>query len=457
MITVETAGAVRQTPPIVGRGVLAADYNNRQGHENTIAPVEKGTPVEILDKHDELWWRVRVIVANRQADGGSGKGTNCSASFDGGSSNQPCKEGNVPAAFVTEELSAPAPAPDAEPGPELPEGVPPGGAKPSAPELAPCLSAGCAVDLQHSKSAPVRPASYVRPSHPAPARASTGSMSPFPAVPMEDREYDFFINHCQKSGQDQCNALHMMLKQRGWRVWYDMASDDLTEEGMEEGVSQSRNFLVFLSDDLMSRSFCLKEQRWGLQYGCHFVGVVEKDPRHSPADFQKEKALAPEGLKFLFDNIEFEPYQRRAHYAAAMIEKLEQRAVGCDGHTPSVSEGSRPGCGATAGAQHEPTTSQPKLCNVMNGSKMTIKDAVERLRVDYQLTEGLSIPETILEARAKLGVAPAHRDRSLTEDLCEICAATGIETGWKSPLHGLAATEFAATEFEMEPEPEAGD
>ena len=39
---------------------------------------------------------------------------------------------------------------------------------------------------------------------------------------MEQRQYDFFLNHCQASGQDQCRTLAMELRAAGASVWYDM-------------------------------------------------------------------------------------------------------------------------------------------------------------------------------------------------------------------------------------------
>lgn len=65
---------------------------------------------------------------------------------------------------------------------------------------------------------------------------------------MSARKFDFFINHCQASGQDQCGKLCMLLQQAGASVWYDMQAQDLTAKGMEEGVSDSRNLLIFLSE-----------------------------------------------------------------------------------------------------------------------------------------------------------------------------------------------------------------
>ena len=149
---------------------------------------------------------------------------------------------------------------------------------------------------------------------------------------MADRKFDVFINHAQASGQDQCKTLYHMLTNAGLDVWYDMQAQDLTAQGMEEGVSQSRNVLVFLSDGIMARPFCNAEQRWAKQYNCNFVGVVEQDDRHGGGKdkdgvdiFVRESAKAPKDLRDLFDSVEFEPYQRRAHLAKAMVAQILTR------------------------------------------------------------------------------------------------------------------------------------
>jgi hypothetical protein len=161
---------------------------------------------------------------------------------------------------------------------------------------------------------------------PEPTLAPTGPLSRlFPVKAPEDRQYDVFINHCQASGQDQCGNLAKLLQSAGCKVWYDMQAQDLTAEGMEEGVSQSRCVLMFLSDDLMGRPFCHAEQRWGQLYGCNFVGVVEKDSRHGAADFATEKERAPADLKHLLDEVEFIEYRRRDFEAKAMVEELVRR------------------------------------------------------------------------------------------------------------------------------------
>ena len=93
-------------------------------------------------------------------------------------------------------------------------------------------------------------------------------------------------------------------------------------------MANSRNVLIFLSDDVMGRTFCNMEQRWGIKYGCNFVGVVEMDSRHSPGSFEKEKERAPDDLKHLLDEVEFEPYQRREHLLQAMVQSVLRKG-GC--------------------------------------------------------------------------------------------------------------------------------
>ena len=46
--------------------------------------------------------------------------------------------------------------------------------------------------------------------------------------------------------------LEGLLAKHGAIDWYDMQVQDLTAGGMEQGVSESRNFLLFLSHDYVS-------------------------------------------------------------------------------------------------------------------------------------------------------------------------------------------------------------
>eukprot|EP01045_Picozoa_sp_COSAG04_P027892 COSAG04_NODE_4189_length_2244_cov_22.203730_1_plen_434_part_00 len=144
-------------------------------------------------------------------------------------------------------------------------------------------------------------------------------------LPMKEREYDFYLIHSQASGQDQTGKLAMLLEQAGARVWYDMQASDLTEEGMEQGLRNSRNALIFLSDGVMGREFCKKEMRWAKMYNCGLVGVHEADNRHGAANFRTEKQRAPVDLEHLLDDVEFIEYRRRGYEADAMIVELIRR------------------------------------------------------------------------------------------------------------------------------------
>ena len=153
----------------------------------------------------------------------------------------------------------------------------------------------------------------------------------YEVLPPERRQHDIFITHAQASGQDQCKTLCLLLQARGFSVWYDMQAGDLTAEGMERGVSQSRHVLIFLSDGYFTRPFCLKELRWAKLYGCTLVGVVEKDSRHCPADFALEAQRAPVDLKHVLADVEFLEYQRRDYLEAAMVGKLAELCGGGGG------------------------------------------------------------------------------------------------------------------------------
>lgn len=168
----------------------------------------------------------------------------------------------------------------------------------------------------------------------------------FAVIPPGDaRQYDFYINHCQTSGGDQCKVLFDALTAAGATCWFSTQRQDMTAQGMEEGVRNSRNLLVFLSDDVMGRPFCNTEQRWAIMYECNMVGVVETDPEHGAADMAKEKARAPEDLKHLLDEIDFIDFERRDYLLSAMVKEVLRRGrnaeaipPGDDGASPREGE-----------------------------------------------------------------------------------------------------------------------
>ena len=61
-------------------------------------------------------------------------------------------------------------------------------------------------------------------------------------------------------------TLFLLLGQFGLHGWRDMNADDLTEKGMRQGVYDSDVFVLFLTNSVLSREFCLKEISWAIEY-----------------------------------------------------------------------------------------------------------------------------------------------------------------------------------------------
>jgi hypothetical protein len=77
------------------------------------------------------------------------------------------------------------------------------------------------------------------------------------AVPLPgDSRTHFFLSHCQSTGGDQTNAIYLELRQLGFNCWYDNRADDLTKEGMRQGILHAAAFLLFLSKGILDRPFC---------------------------------------------------------------------------------------------------------------------------------------------------------------------------------------------------------
>jgi hypothetical protein len=71
------------------------------------------------------------------------------------------------------------------------------------------------------------------------------------------------------------------LKQQGkplTGVWIDK-KQRATVEGMHEGVRRSQNFILFLTEDVLTRVFCLNEIRLALKYRKNVILVFQTDER----------------------------------------------------------------------------------------------------------------------------------------------------------------------------------
>jgi len=72
-------------------------------------------------------------------------------------------------------------------------------------------------------------------------------------------QYDFFLSHYQSTGGDQVMTLELRLSAMGFHCWLDQNAATITKESMEDGVRGSKVFLLFLSQGVLTRPFCLFE------------------------------------------------------------------------------------------------------------------------------------------------------------------------------------------------------
>ena len=145
-------------------------------------------------------------------------------------------------------------------------------------------------------------------------------------------------------------TLFFMLEQLGCNCWRDMNQEDLTERGMEQGVVDSDVFVLFLTNKVLSRPYCLKEIGWALDHNKPIVLLVEEDTRFAPFDYTRwtenrcefdktagvwvaasdlasDYAACPPHIKSLIEgkHVGAIPYRRRDFEAAAMVRELLHR------------------------------------------------------------------------------------------------------------------------------------
>jgi GTPase SAR1 family protein len=116
------------------------------------------------------------------------------------------------------------------------------------------------------------------PNPPAPIR-NLGK--PADAVPTEECKWAGFISHHQTRASRTVQLLkewiEKRLKERRHRlteVWVDK-QQRATPDGMNEGVLLSRNFILFLTKDVLAREWCLNEIRSALKHRKNVILVYE--------------------------------------------------------------------------------------------------------------------------------------------------------------------------------------
>lgn len=136
---------------------------------------------------------------------------------------------------------------------------------------------------------------------PAPQLITLPSMSTLPLIEKHPARmrYHVFISHYQLEASGDVGTLFYLFDRLGIHAWRDMNTSEITEAAMRQGVYDSDVFILLLTNSTLSRSFCLKEIGWAIEFGKAIVVLVEQDDRFWPWNFQRwmndECARAPGG------------------------------------------------------------------------------------------------------------------------------------------------------------------
>ena len=92
-------------------------------------------------------------------------------------------------------------------------------------------------------------------------------------------KFHYFISHMQSEASGDVGTLFFMLSSLGMQCWRDMNQANITEAAMRQGVFDSSVFILFLTNSVLSRPFCLKEIGWAIQFQKPIIIIVERESR----------------------------------------------------------------------------------------------------------------------------------------------------------------------------------
>eukprot|EP00931_Biecheleriopsis_adriatica_P053583 TRINITY_DN31391_c0_g1_i2.p1 TRINITY_DN31391_c0_g1~~TRINITY_DN31391_c0_g1_i2.p1 ORF type:complete len:615 (+),score=114.68 TRINITY_DN31391_c0_g1_i2:37-1881(+) len=148
-----------------------------------------------------------------------------------------------------------------------------------------------------------------------------------PSVPVQSDGpkvgFDFFFSHKQSEAQDAAQSIIFHLKEArpGTSVWVDVEQNP-TEQGMEDGVRNSKVLIFYCTENIPFSKYCLKELGWAVSLGKRIALVAETDPRHGAPEIGVLRDRMPEDLRHVFDNQVAIPYYRDPAHRQVCIQKL---------------------------------------------------------------------------------------------------------------------------------------
>jgi serine/threonine protein kinase len=96
--------------------------------------------------------------------------------------------------------------------------------------------------------------------------------------------YHAFMSHAQADASGTANTLFFSYAKLGLTNWIDMRQQDLTLQGMRNGVKDSDVFLVILSERLLSSWYCQQELLCAIEHNKPIQIVLEVESRFHPFD-----------------------------------------------------------------------------------------------------------------------------------------------------------------------------
>ena len=127
-------------------------------------------------------------------------------------------------------------------------------------------------------------------------------------------------------------------------MWYDNKMENITKEGMMEGVRCSVVFLLFMSKDVFSRKWVKEEICEAIRQKKPFLVMHEKDARHGQFDFavgavEKVTSDFQPIAKEIISCSESMGWERREYLRKAVLDQIETRYENRGDHVyPSLSE-----------------------------------------------------------------------------------------------------------------------
>lgn len=119
-------------------------------------------------------------------------------------------------------------------------------------------------------------------------------------------------------------TLRLLLAERipGAAFWIDVEKNP-TASGMEEGVKECTDFILFCTEGITESQWCQMEMRWALEYQKNIIVVTETDDRHGRPNFTELIRYAPSDLQegFFTRHVAI-PWYRDSEFREVSLEKI---------------------------------------------------------------------------------------------------------------------------------------